>query len=246
MMSAAMGRRRRTRFEVVMKAYEDKTTLSQMRRDLRYTRGVLLAAGVHEVEQREVQKLFERAKALDGELTDASDAIVDANALVAWRDGVLDRCIGRFGLDALHAAGGDRDELRFKGFFREAPGDYIRLGLESEIEQTAHFQEVAREVVLPKGAQTSLAAVEAARAEGTKAIKARESAVKAEAVLRLRVLRLRDDANAVRRSVYNSLERYAIDKKLEDSYADTFFARAAKKPAKKSAARAKRIDDGNT
>jgi hypothetical protein len=100
---------------------------------------MLRAAGVHEVEEREVQKLVERAKGLADELEGASDAIVEANALVTWGDQLLDRAIERFAGDVVHLVGGDRSDLRYTGFFREAPGEYIRLGLESEIERTAHF-----------------------------------------------------------------------------------------------------------
>ncbi len=216
-----------------MRAYDDNTTIDGMRRDLRFSRGMLRAAGVHEVELREVQKLVDRGKATSEEIEAASDAIVDANAQVAWGDAQLDGVIGRFAGDVVHLVGGDRDDLRYTSFFREAPGEYIRLALESEIERTAHFQDVAKEVSLPKNAQASLAAVEEKRVEGAKAIKARESAVKNEATVWLRVRRLKEDANAVRRSIYNSLERYAIDHKLPAGYADLFFPSAptkAKKP----------------
>ena len=216
-----------------MRAYDDNTTIDGMRRDLRFSRGMLRAAGVHEVELREVQKLVDRGKATSEEIEAASDAIVDANAQVAWGDAQLDSVIGRFAGDVVHLVGGDRSDLRYTSFFREAPGEYIRLALESEIERTAHFQDVAKEVSLPKNAQASLAAVEEKRVEGAKAIKARENAVKAEAAVWLRVRRLKEDANAVRRSIYNSLERYAIDHKLPASYADLFFPSApakAKKP----------------
>ena len=206
-----------------MKAYTDDTSLSSVRRDLRYTRGVLRAARVHEAELREVQRQFDRAKELVTQLEDADDSIVDSNALVAWHDRTLDGAIDHFANDVVHLVGGDRSDLRYTSFFRVAPGEYIRLGLESEIERTAHFQDAAKQNALPKSVQASLASVEEARAEGGKAIKAREDAVKAEAGLWLSVRRLKEDANAMRRSVYNSLERYAIEKKLPAGYADLFF-----------------------
>lgn len=215
-----------------MIAFDDNTSVVKVRRDLRYTRGMLRAAGAHDAELREVQKLFDRTRALEGELEEAADAIVDSNALVAWCDRGLDRAIDRLGLDVVHLVGGDRSDLRYTSFFRESPAEYIRLGLESEIERTEHFQAAAQETTLPKNVQSSLAAVEEARTEGTKAIKGREGAVKAEATVWLRVRRLKEDANAVRRSVYNSLERYAIDKKLPAGYADLFFLSSPTKSKK--------------
>lgn len=218
-----------------MRTFDDETPWAAVRRDLRHTRATLKAAAVHGPALKEIQKVLDRWHALNQQLIDAEDAVVDSHALVGWHDSVLDQRVGAFSRDLDHAVGGDRSHRTFTSFFPEAPGEVIRLGLESEIERTAHFDQVAGAIKLPKDAQDSLRSVGEARTAGAGSLKAREESVKSEALSWLRVRQLKDDANAVRRSVFNALERHAIDRGIGSDYAGRFFLLAPRRTRKAKA-----------
>lgn len=219
-----------------MRTFDDETPWAAVRKDLRHTRATLKAAAVHGPALKEIQKVLDRWHALNQQLIDAEDAVVDSHALVSWNDGVLDQRVGAFSRDLDHAVGGDRGHRTFTSFFPEAPGEVIRLGLESEIERTAHFDQVAGAIKLPKGAQDTLRDVGEARTAGAGSLKAREESVKSEALAWLRVRQLKDDANSVRRSVFNTLERHAIDRGIGSDYAGRFFLLAPRRTRKAKAA----------
>jgi hypothetical protein len=215
-----------------MRTFDDETPWAAVRRDLRHTRATLKAAAVHGPALKEIQKLLDRWHALNQQLIDAEDAVVDSHAQVAWHDGVLDERVGAFARDLDHAVGGDRSHRTFTSFFPQAPNEVIRLGLESEIERTAHFDQVAGALKLAKNAQDTLRGVGEARTAGSASLKAREESVKSEALTWLRVRQLKDDANAVRRSVFNTLERHAIDRGIASGYAGRFFLLAPRRTRK--------------
>ena len=126
--------------------------------------------------------------------------------------------MGAFARDLDHALGGDRTHATFTSFFPVPPNEVIKLGLESEIERVSHFDHVAGAIKLPKNAQETLGSIRETCTAGAAALKLREDAVKAEAVVWLRASQLKADANAVRRAVFNALERYAIEHTLGAEY----------------------------
>ncbi len=220
-----------------MRTFDDEISWVVVRKDLRHTRATLKASGAHAPALKAIQKLLDRWYVLNQEIIAAEDAVVDSHALVGWSDDVLDVRVGVFARDVDHSVGGDRTHRNFVSFFPQSPGEVIRLGLESEIAQTAHFDHVARAIKLPKEAQESLRGVGEARAAGTVALHDREESVKSEALTRLRVRQVKDDANAVRRAVYNGIERHAIEHGLGGEYVGRFFLMAPNRRAKaKSAA----------
>lgn len=206
-----------------MRTLDEDTSWATVRKELRYTIACLRAAGVHEEVLLVMLPQLERWYTLDRAMMDAEDAIVDANANVAWCDNALDRRIETFARDLDHAVEGDRGSVTFQAFFAQTPGTVMRMALGTEIEHTAHFAHAATEVALDNRCKKSLTGVQDARGRGSEALAGRDKAETAEGAMSIRVRRFRDDVNALRRSAYNALERYAIEHRLEDDYADMFF-----------------------
>ena len=223
-----------------MRTLDEDTSWATMRRELRYTIAMLRAAGMHDDVLREMLAALERWHALDRAMTEAEDGVVDANAGVAWADGELDRRVGAFARDLDHAVDGDREAVTFRAFFAQKPSAVMRLALGAELEETAHFATAAAEVELNGRCKKSLAAVLEARVRGAEALAARDKAEAVEAALPIRVRRFKEDVNALRRGVYNALERHAIEHRLGDDYADGFFmaapSRRKAQPAPRDAA----------
>ncbi len=227
-----------------MRQHEATRSLSAIRDGLTWTLAALRAAGVHTHEVRPIEALGARAKSLDDALEAADEAVVIANACVAWRDMALDNAIECFARDLLHHCGGRRDDVRYRAFFPVAPNEYTRMALAAEIDATEHFTRVITEVALPKAVAVSHAAVLTARDEGREALAARAAAEGTLANARLRLTLFRDEVNLARASLHNVLERYRIDHGLRVGYPDTFFAPVRTAPRRAEAKSAKPPADG--
>jgi hypothetical protein len=224
-----------TTAEGFMKLFKDSTGWEAARRSVRHTATVLAASQVHAGAAKGVKALLERWAQIEAERREAEDGVVDANALVAWIDRqVLDPAVQELASLLLHEAKQNRKDATFKKYFAEAPGEVIRLGLESEIERTKKFFHVADEVTPSKAVKAVLAKLHAAHAKGSAALQARKDATDAVARVALKCQTWREDANAARRSVETELDAYANEHKLDRDYANTFFPdppSSKKKPA---------------
>lgn len=216
-----------------MRLYAPNDGLDSMRSDVRQTRAMLKASKVHLSLAKPIDKVLDRWDALDALQRAASDAVTDANALVAWLDLSLDGATRRSVGQLLADTGNNRDHRVFKAFFPEAPGETIRQALESQLDASRHFAAAAEEVGASKAVLAVLKEIAGIDADGRAALKAREEAVLAAARASLKVATWRDDANAVRRGVETALDDHANKSGLSRDYASRFFpaARAtAKKP----------------
>jgi hypothetical protein len=217
--------------------FTDKTPWENGRKDVRHTAATLIASEVHIALAKPVKHLLTRWNEIDQERRDADDKLVDANALVAWIDvRVLDPLVTELASLLLHEAKQDRSDPKFKRFFPEPPNEVVRLGLESEIQRTKAFFNVAEEVPTSPEAKAILAKIAAAHQQGDTALKTREEATLHVARISLRIQTWKEDANGVRRSVKTNLDAYANDNGLPRDHGDAFFpaARAAKNSAGKA------------
>lgn len=217
------------------------------RADVAYTLGVLAAAGRHERLSRAVTQLFERWTKAEATRRAAEDGVAAAHARVAWCDFALDDAVRAFANELLRDVGGKGDAPMFRKYFPEMPSEVVRMGLEAEIERCAAFDVVAGKVKLSKSAAQRLDAVRAAMKSGRDALAARRRAFDAQAQAALDVATWKEDANAVRRSVRNQLEAWALAEGGPGDYADRFFAVSpAKSRGKKAQGAAGGGDKGGT
>ena len=217
-----------------MRLYSMSEGWETMRRDLRFTRAMLVASKTHEALARPLDTLCTQWAALDVERRDASDALTDANARVAFLDLRLDEATTRFAAQLLADADGKREHPTFRAFFPDAPTELIRMGLGSQVEASARLHQVATEVRLSQASMTKLNAMAAIEEETGAALTAREEAAVAQTRVSLRVQAWRENANGARRSVHTALHEHANRNGLPREYPEAFFpsARAPKKPGR--------------
>ncbi len=215
-----------------MRRIEEKTGWESARADVLFTDAGLEAAAVHERLLRAIRARVERWAVIDAARRAAEDAVVRANARVAWVDLLLDRAVRGFSNELLRDVGGRADHKVFAAYFPEPPGEVIRLGLESEITRCEGFRVVRERVALSVAAGAKLDAVEAAMATGRVALEERRQAFAARAGASLDLTTWKEETNAVRESAYVQLRAWALENGEERGYADRFFpagtARATK------------------
>jgi hypothetical protein len=206
-----------------MREFDDKTSWEGGRADVLYTVAVLEAADVHDKLKRAVALQLERWNTVEKTRRAADDAVVSANASVAWADHLLDGAVRAFANELLRDVGGDASRRSFAAFFPEAPNEIIRMGLEAEVERCERFAAVAAKVTLSKNAAAKLAAVNDAIALGRTALVRRRDAFTARAQAALDVASWKESSNATRNSVHVQLQTWAIEHEQERAYADRFF-----------------------
>ncbi len=103
------------------------------RRVVRQPLATLTASELHAPLARPGVRLMAQWDVLDVERRAADDA-VDANARVSWLNVRLDAVLGGFIAQVLADCGGKREHKTFAGIFPDAPGELVRLGLQSEVE----------------------------------------------------------------------------------------------------------------
>lgn len=221
-----------------MREFDDKTSWDGGRGEVLYTVSVVDAAGTHEKLKRALLTQLDRWNAIEIVRRAAEDAVVGANARVAWADHVLDKTVRAFANELLHDVGGDATKRGFSSYFSEPPNEVIRMGLEAEIDRCEEFDVVAEKVPLSKASEAKLDAVREAIKTGKVALARRRDAYNAQAQASLDIASWKESANATRVSVYVQLQAWALEHDDERAYADRFF------PARSVAKRKGAKDDG--
>lgn len=221
---------------MAFRLFNDETPWEQARKDVRHTAASVAAEDDHAALAKPLRQLLTQWAAVDQERRDADDAMVDANALVRYLDVKLDRMVEKLVSRLLFEVQQDRKHPTFMRFFPEAPSEVIRLGLESEIERTKEFDDVAKTVGASKQVLAILATIDGLRKRGIAALTEREEVAKNQGRISLRINEWKASANAARRSIENSLDAYAIGATLPRDYSDDFFpaARTSKRKKKRS------------
>ena len=140
----------------------------------------------------------------------------------------LDDMVDAIDRELRHADQGERT-ARHRRYFKHAPNDVIRLGLESELSVVRDWPaslagEPEKEIkALAKGLAEDVA-------YGDEVVAERRTAIAATADQRAReIVSLVDDANAARLSLYGVLAQRAVKLKLAKGWADRFFRHATRR-----------------
>lgn len=209
-----------------MRTFTEHSSWEAVRADVAYTLSVLGAAGRHERLAKSVGQLFARWATVETARRSAEDGVAAAHARVAWCDFALDDAVRGFANELLRDAGGKTDAPLFRRYFPEAPSEVVKMGLEQEITRCEAFAVVAAKVKLSKTAAQRLDAVKSAMKDGGAALTARRAAFATQSQAWLDVATWKEDANAVRRSVRNQLEAWALAEGGPGDYAERFFPAA--------------------
>lgn len=210
-----------------MKMFDSAIGWDAARKSVRFTAARLAAEPAHKKHEKVFRGLLAEWNTIDGERRDADDALVDAHAHVAATDDLLDQATDGFARRLRHDLRSD-DHPTFRKYFPESPSEIIRLGLESQLERSAQFHVVAREVPLDPEAKAILGEIAALDQRGRAVLAERVKAAQAVAQISLRVQAWKDKANAARRSLDNLLDAHALAQRLPRDYADHFFPQTGK------------------
>lgn len=153
-----------------------------------------------------------------------------AQAGVSAMDDRIDDVVEEVVEQIYTVSGKDRSSPRFRRYSDGPPSAILRLGLESEIKRVegwptslAGEPEPATKALAPKMEQTI--------AEGRQALSDRVKSASERADHRVReIVRLIDDLNALRLSVYGALVQRAVDRGLPRDWPNRFFRRARRAP----------------
>lgn len=223
-----------------MELYNEGNGWDSMHDDLLFTAAMLLASEVHAELSAPLEEHLGAWDAVDADRAGVDRDVVKANARVAWvnvnLDGRTAHFSGQLGVDL-----GDRTHKTFKRFFPVAPGEVIRLGLESQLDAMAKFPTLAEEMDLPKASAASLKRIVALFEPGRAAIKARVDAADATTRASIRQAAWRDGANTLRRAVETALDDYANKNNLPRGYSAGFFPSQKKSAAKPAPTEADRV-----
>lgn len=216
-----------------MRQFDDKTSWEGARAEILYTVSVLGASKRHDKILHAVKVHLDRWGPLEAQRREADDAIVMANAAVAWADHDLDAAVRAFANEVLHESGHNTSHRTYVSFFPEPPNEIIRLGLESEIARCERFDVVASRIELSKASAAKLAAVNVAIEAGKVALKKRRDAFMAQAQCSLDITSWKEAANNARVSCHLQLQAWGLDNNDERAYAERFFpARSVSKGSK--------------
>lgn len=117
----------------------------------------------------------------------------------------------------------DREDKRYTRYIKRAPSLIIRMGLETELEAVRNWPESLKTEAEPQLAQMGTLMEERVKA-GDDAIKARNKAMTDTADHRVRsIVRLVDDVNAARLSLFGQLVSLVEPNKLPRDWPDRFF-----------------------
>lgn len=194
------------------------------RRVVRQPLATLTASELHAPLARPGVRLMAQWDVLDVERRAADDAVVDANARVSWLNVRLDAVLGGFIAQVLADCGGKREHKTFAGIFPDAPGELVRLGLQSEVEALRALAPKVDAAALSKTARARWSEVTALFPAADAAVAARDEATLGTTRVGLKLRRWKDDANGVLRSVAAALETHAAANGLPRSYSAAFFA----------------------
>lgn len=154
----------------------------------------------------------------------ARRAVVRADAVVAVRDGQLDRHTTRFGGLALVEGGQDRKGAFFRKFFPVAPSAFIQQALRKQCERTRdvivpEIKKLPEESPLRPFASLLLAASKAALT----ALDARAKVKGERAAVGSDVVEWKEGVNRLRATTHAELLKLAAEKRYPKTWADTFF-----------------------
>lgn len=146
-----------------------------------------------------------------------------AEAGVDYADDTLDDRTIEVSEALLTALKRDRTSPRYTRYFKTPPNAVVRLGLESQLEAVAVWPESLKgEAEDPVKEQGTL--LEKDITDGRAAIAERNNAMAKRADHRVReIVRLVDDVNAARLSVYGQLVTRVEERKLPRTWPDRFF-----------------------
>lgn len=171
-------------------------------------------------------ELVERCEVVRGGQYASWRAEIVAQAGVAAADDELDDTVDTIDGAIQHAEGRDRSAPRYKRYFGVAPSAIIRLGLESEMGKVRSWPESLKsepEKDLRKAGEALAKNVQA----GDAALALRRKAAAERADHRVReIVRLIDDVNAARLSIYGTLVNRAAELKLAKDWPNRFFRTA--------------------
>lgn len=219
-----------------MKLFDETTGWDAMRRDVRYSCAMLKAARDQGALVAVLAALLTRWEALEAERLSADDALVDANAGVAWTNNVLDGHVKRFGVRLLAQCDNNRGHATYVAYFKDdSPGKVADLALEAEIERIDEWENARVEFKLDAYAGEALADIDAACVDGRAVIAAREDVQKRGSLVALRIDGWRNDANIARRKVEVALDEYALKHNLPRDWSAQFFM-TTPRPARKTTA----------
>jgi hypothetical protein len=151
-------------------------------------------------------------------------SVIRSEAVVAVRNGQLDRYTLRFGASVLGEAGGDRKGTFFRRFFSVAPSQFVRQSLRKQCERTLHVMLVELEKLEPKHPLRVHAAPLEGFAKAALAALDARSKVKAERGIAANdVDEWKEGVNALRLTTYAELLKIAAEKGYGRAWADAFF-----------------------
>lgn len=211
-----------------MRTFNEETPWETARHDVRFTATTLEAVPAHDKQAKAARALLTSWKEAEMIREDAEDEEVASNALVALLNLLLDELVSKLA-QKLRGEYGKDDAPEFRRYFPEAPSEVIRMGLETELARVKAFHQVAANFPPPPAVAAVLEEIKAIEARGTQAIERRKEAASGKARASLRIQTWKEEANAVRRSIANQLETYAIERKLPSDYADRFFPTTTRK-----------------
>ena len=217
-----------------MELFNDGNGWQSMHDDLLFTAAMLRASEAHVDLAKPIDGLLVKWDALDAEGTKVDREVVKANARVAWVNLELDARTTRCASQLLTDCNNERGHPTFKRFFPTAPGELIRLGLESQLKAMERFPTLADELPLSKASAAAMKAVVEVFDAGREALAARAEVVQGTTRMSVKQAAWRDEANKLRRATETALDEHANKHGLPRDYAAGFFP-SQKKPAKKTA-----------
>ena len=209
-----------------LRMFDENDGWDAMRGSVGFTVGMLRASKTHAALAKPLRSALGQWDAHDQVLRDAAAAEVDANASVAWEDGVLDGAVQEHARQLLDDCGGDRERPAFKAYYPGAPSDLTDQALEAQIGAMKHFVEAAKAHPPSKSLASRNAKVQAAMTAGSAAVAQREKA--ALGVMRgsMATKGWREGVNKARRTVHAALVQWAADNDAPRDYAERFFPAA--------------------
>lgn len=219
-----------------MKMFQDGDGWDAQRRVVLHTLATLIASGAHPDEIERLQRMLARWRTIELQRQEADNAVVIANARVAWVNDVLDEATTSFGAQLLIDCGRDRSHATYVRFFPESVKAVTVKALDAQLREMKDFPLFGEEIKLPESSAKALSPVTRAMADGRAALDAREEAEREAARVSVAQAAWREEANTVRRAIDTALHDHATKNALPRSYPERFHRPAYEKPAKKKAA----------
>ena len=170
-----------------------------------------------------ITALIKRWEKVDLGQRSAWRAEIVAQAWVDAENENLDETVGAVSDGLLVVTRKDRNHPRYRRYFKKTASEVIRMGLQSELEVVRSWPQSLK--TEPEAALSTLGAeLEKNVTEGDAAVEARSAAATHRTDHRLReIVRLIDDANGTRRSLYGQLITRGEEKGRPADWASRFF-----------------------